>query len=181
MTSAEQLPVVLITGISAAGKSTVAQLLAERFDRAVHVRGDLFRKMVVRGQVHMTAERPAEAVHQLWLRHQLTASTVDAYRQAGFAVVAQDIVIAENLRKLIDEIKSRPLHLVVLAPDPDTVTGRELTRPKKGYDENWTPHDLDRLFRKETPKLGLWLDNSDQTPDETVDEILERLPEARVG
>jgi adenylylsulfate kinase-like enzyme len=32
--------VVLITGIQAAGKSTVAQALAERLPRSVHVRGD---------------------------------------------------------------------------------------------------------------------------------------------
>lgn len=46
--------VVLVTGIQAAGKSTVAQLLAERFERSVHVRGDLFRRMVVGGRVDMT-------------------------------------------------------------------------------------------------------------------------------
>jgi predicted kinase len=33
--------VFVITGAMASGKSTVAQLLAERFDRAVHVRGDV--------------------------------------------------------------------------------------------------------------------------------------------
>lgn len=39
--------VVLITGVMAAGKSTVAQLLAESLPRAVHVRGDVFRRMIV--------------------------------------------------------------------------------------------------------------------------------------
>ena len=29
--------------------------------------------------------------------------------------------------------------------------------------------------------LGLWLDTSDQTPEETVDEIIERAAEASVG
>lgn len=38
---------ILITGIMASGKSTVAQLLAERLDRSVHLRGDMFRKMIV--------------------------------------------------------------------------------------------------------------------------------------
>lgn len=38
--------IVLITEIMAAGKSTVAELLARRLPRSVHLRGDLFRRMV---------------------------------------------------------------------------------------------------------------------------------------
>lgn len=46
--------IILITGIQAAGKSTVAQLLAERLPRSVHVRGDLFRRMIVSGRADTT-------------------------------------------------------------------------------------------------------------------------------
>ncbi|WP_458105709.1 zeta toxin family protein [Bacillus sp. PK3-136] len=45
--------VYLITGVMAAGKSTVAQLLSERLDKGVHVRGDVFRKMIVNGEMQM--------------------------------------------------------------------------------------------------------------------------------
>src|SRR6266511_2446735 len=47
--------VVVITGIQAAGKSTTAQALAERLPRSVHVRGDVFRRMVVGGRADLTA------------------------------------------------------------------------------------------------------------------------------
>lgn len=47
---ARERAIVLITGIQAAGKSTIAQALAERLPRSVHVRGDLFRRMVVNGR-----------------------------------------------------------------------------------------------------------------------------------
>ncbi|MFD0854673.1 AAA family ATPase, partial [Actinomadura adrarensis] len=53
--------VVLITGIQAAGKSTVAQSLAERLSRSVHVRGDVFRRMVVGGRADMSPDPPPEA------------------------------------------------------------------------------------------------------------------------
>jgi hypothetical protein len=36
------------------------------------------------------------------------------------------------------------------------------------------------VLRDRTPRLGLWLDSSDQTPDETVDAVLDRLDEALV-
>lgn len=70
-------PVVLITGISAAGKSTVADLLARRFDRGVHVKGDVFRRMIVAGRHEMTVSPSGAAWSQLHLRYRLGAMTAD--------------------------------------------------------------------------------------------------------
>jgi hypothetical protein len=50
---------------------------------------------------------------------------------------------------------------------------RAATRTKTA-DESWTAHALDRVLRKETPRVGVWIDSSEQTPVETVDEILTR-------
>jgi chloramphenicol 3-O-phosphotransferase len=172
--------IILITGIQAAGKSTVAQLLAERLPRSVHVRGDLFRRMVVSGRADMTPEPSEEALRQLRLRHRLTADTCDAYFREGFTVVAQDVVLGEHLTEMVESIQERPLLVVVLAPKPEAVAAREAARAKNTYD-NWTIGILDRSLREQTPHLGLWLDTSDQTPDETVTEILDRAwHEARV-
>jgi hypothetical protein len=171
----------LITGISAAGKSTVSELLASRFERGVHVRGDVFRRMVVSGRVHMRPGAPPEAERQLDLRYRLGASTADAYFDAGFDVVVQDIVMGPALQTYVDRIRSRPLFVVVLTPRVDVVVGREAARVKTAYQPDGpTVSDLDTYLRVETPRIGLWLDSSDQTPDETVDEILTRRGEAHV-
>jgi len=172
--------VVLVTGIQAAGKSTVAQLLAERLPRSVHLRGDVFRRMVVSGRADMTPDLPDEAMRQLCLRYRLTAMAADEYVREGFTVVAQDVVIGDVLTELTQLIRTRPLLVVVLAPRPDAVATREAARAKSSYDE-WTITALDRGLREETPRIGLWLDTSDQTPEQTVEEILDRAwPEARV-
>ncbi|CCH30109.1 AAA family ATPase [Actinosynnema sp. NPDC047251] len=171
--------VVLVTGIQAAGKSTVAQSLAERLPRSVHVRGDVFRRMVVGGRAEMGPEPSEEALRQLRLRHDLAASTADAYYEAGFTAVVQDVVLGEFLPYLVDRVRSRPLLVVVLAPTPAAITVREAGRAKRAYDE-WTVNALDRVLREETPRLGLWLDTSEQTADETVTEILARWSEAVV-
>jgi cytidylate kinase len=165
--------VVLITGIQAAGKSTVAQLVAERLPRSVHLRGDLFRKMVVRGRADMTAALPPEAVSQLRLRHRLTAEVADGYFRAGFTVVAQDIVLGGHLTEMVQAIRSRPLLVVVLAPQPAAVAEREARRAKIAY-VRFTVADLDAGLRRDTPRIGLWLDSTDQEPAETADEILRR-------
>lgn len=38
--------ICLTTGVMAAGKSTVAQRVAEALPKAVHLRGDIFRRMI---------------------------------------------------------------------------------------------------------------------------------------
>ncbi|MGW0435714.1 AAA family ATPase [Micromonospora sp. NPDC003197] len=173
--------VVLITGIMAAGKSTVAQEFASRLPRSVHLRGDVFRRMIVNGRAEMTPETEAEALRQLHLRYTLAANAADTYFAAGFTVVLQDVVLGADLAHLVDAIQSRPLLVVVLTPRPEVVAFREQGRPKTGYGD-WTPQQLDAGLRTETPRLGLWLDNSEQTPAQTVDEILARAwTDAAVG
>jgi cytidylate kinase len=173
--------VILITGIQAAGKSTVAQLLAERLPRSVHLRGDVFRKMIVSGQAGMTPDAPAEAVRQLRLRHQLTAAAADLYFEVGFTVVAQDVILGEHLAGLVAAIRSRPLLVVVLAPQPGAVAAREAARAKTAYGP-FTAAQLDEMPRRKTPCIGLWLDTSQQGPAETVAEILARAwTDARVN
>jgi cytidylate kinase len=171
--------ILLITGIMAAGKSSVAQRLAERLARSVHLRGDLFRRMIVNGQAEMELELSAEAYAQLRLRYQLAVSVAKQYRAAGFTVVYQDIVIGKELPKIIAEFAGEPLYVVVLCPTPDAIAAREAGRGKTGYTPNFTVADFDRSFRAETPRVGLWLDSSELSVDETVDAILANLEQAR--
>jgi predicted kinase len=173
--------VVVITGISAAGKSTVAELLARRFPRGVHVRGDTFRRMVVAGREEMGPSASDEALHQLVLRYELGASVADTYARAGFVVVLQDIIVGSLLTHVIDSIDARPRFLVVLAPDPDAVREREAQRAKVAYTAtSHTIEDLDAALRNETRRVGLWLDSTLLTPTETVTAIEQRASEARL-
>lgn len=170
--------VVVITGIMAAGKSTVAQLLAERLPKAAHVRGDLFRRMIVSGRADMTPGAEEAAVAQLRLRHRLTATVADGYADAGFTAVVQDVLLGEHVGELLDALRTRPRYLVVLAPSPAAVAEREAARAKTGYGA-WTVEDLDRGLRA-LPRRGLWLDSTDLTPAATVDALLAGLGTAKV-
>jgi hypothetical protein len=52
-------------------------------------------------------------------------------------------------------------------------------RAKTGYGA-WTVEELDGVLRTETPRIGLWLDNSGLTVGETVDAIVEGRERSRV-
>jgi cytidylate kinase len=172
--------VILVTGIQASGKSTIAQLLAERLPQSVHVRGDLFRRMIINGRADMTPDPASEAIRQLRLRHQLAATVSDTYFQAGFTVIVQDVILGDHLAEMTAMIRSRPLLVIVLAPRASVIADREQSRGKTAYG-TWAIRQLDDALRNETPRLGLWLDTSSQAPAETADEILARAwDEARI-
>lgn len=98
---------------------------------------------------------------------------------AGFTVIYQDIIIGPALNDVLAWLGSGyPIYLTVLCPSPQIVAAREAGRRKKGHRDGWTPAILDRDLRETTPHLGLWLDTSSFSVQETVDTILARLQEA---
>ena len=113
-------------------------------------------------------------------RYALAATVPDRYVDAGFTVVMQDIILGSHLAEMVTAIRSKPLYVVVLAPRAEVVHDREssrfLSRGKVAYkpgDESVA--ELDAYFRRETPRIGLWLDTSKQTVVETVAEVLRRV------
>ena len=69
--------------------------------------------------------------------------------------------------------------MVVLHPRADVVAEREKLRDKTGYGD-WDVEAFCTSFEDETPRIGLWLDTSEMSPQETVDEILLRRHDERV-
>jgi hypothetical protein len=174
----------LVTGVQASGKSTVADLLARHFDRAVHVRGGQFYRWAVRGWIHPGDARAGEARRLLDLRYRLSALVASEYYAAGFCAVVQDNIYGPDVISWLRSIPAGPRHLVVLRPSVSVVWQRERQRHeatgKTAYRPGeFTAAELDG-FLAQTPQVGLWLDTSDQTAEETVAEIIRRRAEAVV-
>jgi hypothetical protein len=175
----------LVTGAQAAGKSTTAELLASQFDRGVHVRGGQFYRWAVRGWVHVgDVDRPDDARRLLDLRYRLSALVADEYCRAGFTTVVQDNIFGHDVVQWLRAVEARPRRLVVLRPSVEVVAERERQRTattgKVAYRPGeMTVADLDAAVA-ETPLIGLWLDTSELSSEETVAEIVSRSDEALV-
>lgn len=137
--------------------------------------------MVVSGREEMVQGAGEEALGQLRLRYRLSAMVADEYAAAGFTAVVQDVVLGAELGRYVAGVRTRPLYVVVLAPRADVVAEREAGRGKTGYGAAWSVAELDQGLREETSRVGLWLDSSELTVDETVEAILAGLGEASVA
>ena len=123
----------MITGAMATGKSTVADLLAIRLPKSVHIHGDMFRRMVVSGRADMTPNPSPDAIAQLNLRYDLAAMAADRCAEDGFDAIVQDVILGKDLADFVKRIASPERYLVVLSPSVSALEWREehaLRRPR---------------------------------------------------
>lgn len=175
--SCDQPAIIVVTGIMAAGKSTIARLLAQRFARGVHIEADVLQRMIVSGGawISQPGEPEGEVAEQLRLRLKNMCLLGRSFFEAGYTVVLDDIIIGDRWLHLQEELHGFPFSLVVLAPQVDVVARhRDLNRSKDPQGHAWAAY-LDHELRTTMTGIGLWIDTSEQTPEETIVHILKRL------
>ncbi len=169
----------LITGVPGAGKSTVSRGLARRLPRSAHVETDLVRAMIVSGNAAPGEEPLAESNAQLELGAHNAALLADSLMSAGFTPIIDDVILPRQMARYRAVLSRWPLRFVVLAPPVEVAVQRDSERVEKHVAERFAY--LDAELRGQMQGLGLWLDTSGMTPDETVETIIRRADEALLG
>jgi predicted kinase len=162
----------VVSGTQGTGKSTVAQLLARRFDAGAWVSADALQKMIVSGGRWPSADAySGTAERQLWLRLKNACLLGQSFVANGITAVLDDIVIGSRVDELLEHLAGDRFVFVMLTPRLEVVRERERGRGTSLWKQwEW----LDDEIRTKTQRIGLWLDSSDQTPEQTVDEIVAR-------
>lgn len=172
-----QKRIIVVTGIQAAGKSTISHLLAQRFVRGVHVEADILQHMIVSGSQGAREPGPltGEEARQYRLRLKHMCLLGKSFLEVGFTVVLDDIITGEDWPEVQTYLQGTSYSLIVLAPRVEVVAQiRDKSRAKRPLGKAWALY-LDQVLRTTMEGIGHWIDTSEQTPDETVDQILRLL------
>jgi hypothetical protein len=99
----------------------------------------------------------------------------DSFFQAGFVPVIDDVIVSGDVLAFYQaQIRNSPLVFVMLLPRMEIVEARDAGREKHFF-EVWK--HVDRQARNVMPRVGLWIDSSDLSAVQTVDQIMARVAE----
>lgn len=162
--------IVLLTGAPGSGKSTVGSLLAQRLPAAAHVQVDFFRKMV-KGGYASPHQWTNEVSRQYRLARKNAAQIAINLAEAGFMPVIDDIINIEWEQEWNAYFVGMKVTKVLLCPPIEVALQRNLAREIWHVDENIIKQLHAMLVGSPHTQNWLRIDNSHQSPEQTVDQV----------
>ncbi len=165
--------VLILTGPPGSGKSSVAEALADRYDRVAHVQVDLLRRFIT-PTGYIAPDHPGFERQQA-LATRNACALAENFLAERIAVIIDDVVIwPEDLERYVKGLTTAggPLHFIRLVPSIETCQERNRGRTA----DRVKPERVAKLhadFLAAGSFAGSTIDNSTLTEQRTADRLQE--------
>ena len=163
----------IISGIPAVGKTTTSKVLAKRFDKAVVISRDDLQAQIISGNVWPDGTPQEEANFQIDMNIRNQCALATSYLEHGFIPICDEVVGKEQLLTYQERLKGYNLFLITLNPPFEIVLKRDKQRSKRSRFNNPIRYEILKELVLTLSGIGLWVDNSTMSVEETVSFILE--------
>ncbi|MGH3831895.1 MAG: AAA family ATPase [Pseudonocardiaceae bacterium] len=162
----------MVTGPPGAGKSTVARILADRFEPSALVEGDSFFAFLARGAIPPWLP---ESNDQNDIVIQAAASAAGRYASGGYMTVYDGVVGPWFLPTFAIATGLAYLDYLVLFPSLERCVGRVRARQGHGFTDEGATRTMHREFaRADVERRHLFLDPPDD-PEDVADLVVAAL------
>ncbi len=157
--------IIFLNGSINSGKSTVAKLLAKELPKTALMEIDAFHEMI--------EWMPIDEAIPLNLENALT--TIRNFIARGLNVIVPYPLSQKNYDYFVAGLKDLDIetHVFTLAPKLEKTLTNRGTRELTDWERQRIQHHYDTGIHK--PSFGEIIDNTDQTPEETVKLILSKI------
>ncbi len=174
--------IVIVSGPPGAGKSTVCDLLCERYDRTVHLVTDDAYAWIRMG--YIPPWKPG-SMRQNMMVSRAAARAATAFAQEQYGVLVDGVVGPIHLPVYIEEMRHAavPIHYTVLLPPVEETMRRARLRAETDrraaaeFERQAQDGDMfarvHAMFADALPLPGWTLDNSDLTAEQAADAVME--------